>query len=381
MLESCKTSQETFDNIAAIVEKIPLKEVQQAISENFYNVDDIVEFLYLTLTSKGNGILHGPGGFGKSQVTKAFLDFYDIPTIVKVGHSGMDIESLLGIPNMKKLTEESIYEVAFENSVFLLPGVLILEEFLDVRPTVAAALKDILTEGGYRQGNQFIDSRIGSVIICSNKSPEEVSVDLSTAAFYKERFPYSLNVFWDDFSVNSYLNLFKTVYDDINQNIDLYKLIAEICSASCFSDTTISPRIAFKAVDIFKVSENIESLKLISSLDLSKIDEIRAKLNQEKQFILLNKKFTKLIEQVNNFTPISSKGMIAFYSFSKKLKKSLQNTDLQGDLLLKTTSSLIDAINNKLSSIKFMEDEVGLEHQYSLGEIQKTNEDIQKYLS
>ena len=316
MFKDCKTANETHKTLVKIIKNTSLSDIQEEIAKSFYNVDSIVKFIYIAIITNNNAILHGPGGFGKSQIIKAFFKFFNIEPIVVVGHSGMDVEALLGIPNIKKLTEESAYEIAFEKSVFAKPGVLILEEFLDVKPVVASALKDIITEGGYRRGDEFIPSKIGSIFICSNKSPDEVVVDLSTAAFYKERFPVSEYVIWSDYSSKAYLNLFDTVFGLDFNNKEKLQLVAEVCAISCTSDIIISPRIAINAAHLFLGTEDIESLNMISSLDLSKIDEIKSRLRIESQQKYLGVKFINLISLLLSAEAFFNKTFLSMTSLS-----------------------------------------------------------------
>ncbi len=382
MFKDCNTSDETHNKLVEIVKRTKLIDIQKSIAEKFYNVDDIVKFIYTSIIAGGNGILHGPGGFGKSQVIKAFFNYFDIQPLIVLGHSGTDIESLLGIPNIKKLTEESIYEIAFENSIFSKPGILIFEEFLDVKPVVASALKDIITEGGYRRGDEFIPSKIGSMFICSNKSPDEVVIDFSTAAFYKERFPYSKYVAWDDYSAKSYLNLFKVVYkDEFEANEKAFRLIAEICSSSCTPDTVISPRISLDAVEIFKVDNDVESLHNISSLNLSKIDEIKSRLRIEDQYKRLNSNFSELIDLVTNEKIDTIEEMVSFIGYSSKMQKEISKFSLEGDDLLETVSKLMSVLSIKTINIQNELEEKGVTNTEILTNIRETYENIQEYLS
>jgi len=332
MFDDCSTAKETRVKLIKIVTSVELSIVQESIAEKFYNVEDVVRFLYNAVSAGGNGILHGPGGFGKSEITKAFFNYYGIDPLIIVGHSGTDIEALLGIPNIKKLTDESVYEVAFEKSIFNNAGILILEEFLDVKPTVATALKDIITAGGYRSGNKFIPSKIGSMFICSNKSPEDVSIDFSTAAFYKERFPYSKYVIWDDYSSNAYLNLFKLVYKNkfIAQE-NAFKLIAELCSESCNTDTIISPRTSFSAMDLFLINQDIDALTMVNSIDIRKVNEIQIRLKLEDQYIYLNNKFLLLINMVSALEFKTIKEIAAFIAFNENFKNNISIYKLEGD--------------------------------------------------
>ena len=380
MFEACNTAKETREELIKLIGSVDLIKVQESIAKEFYNVEDVIEFLYNTIIAGGNGILHGPGGFGKSEITKAFFKYFGITPLIIVGHSGTDIESLLGIPNIKKLTEESIHEVAFENSIFNKPGVLIFEEFLDVKPSVASALKDIITEGGYRRGDELIPSKIGSMFICSNKAPDEVVIDFSTAAFYKERFPYSKYIIWDDYSSKEYLNLFKLVYEkQFKEDEASFKLIAELCSGSCNSDTIISPRMAFNTMNLFLINKDIRLLDMVAAIDTSKINEIQTKLRLERQFEHLNYKFEALIKLVSGFKLNNLQEVVSFIAFADTFKQDVLRYDIEGDALLKTISTFIEIVD--LKRIEADDKLLEFGDKMKLIEIGGVYEDIQKYLS
>ncbi len=378
MFEACNTAKETREELIKIVSSVNLITIQNSIAKEFYNVDDVIEFLYNAIIAGGNGILHGPGGFGKSEITKAFFKYFGITPLIVVGHSGTDIESLLGIPNIKKLTDESVHEIAFEKSVFSKAGILIFEEFLDVKPSVASALKDIITEGGYRRGDEFIHSKVGSMFICSNKAPEEVVIDFSTAAFYKERFPYSKYVIWNDYSSIVYLDLFKLVYSDIfEKEISSFKLIAELCAGSCSSDVIISPRMAFNTINLFLINKDVNSLNMITSIDTSKINEIQTALRLEEEHKHLNTKFLDLTKYTSALVLDDLQEVIAFLSFYNTFKKNLLHNNLEGDELLKTLSLLIDVLD--LKKIEANEKLLVLGNKINLPKISQLYENIQEY--
>lgn len=382
MFESCKTAKETKEELIKIVKSSDLVDVQNHIAKEFYNVNSVVEFIYNSILAGGNAILYGPGGFGKSEITKAFFKYYGITPLVIVGNSGTDIEALLGIPNIKKLTEESVYEIAFEKSIFNKAGVLIFEEFLDVKPMVAAALKDIITEGGYRRGDEFIHSKVGAMFICSNKSPDEVTIDFSTAAFYKERFPYSKYVIWNNYSRNSYLELFKLRYSDIFETEQKsLKLIAELCSGSCDSSNVISPRIAFSAVNLFMLNKDIRSLEMISMINMSKLDEIQTRLRLEHEHEKLNHRFLSINDHISKFEFSSIEDIAAFVVFEDKFTCDVKRFNFEGDELIKTISNLI----NNIALKRLEADErllvLGKQLPSKLSAINRVYENIQKYIS
>lgn len=281
-LSNCGNAKEVKQAIAARVLEVPLCDVLSYFRVDYYNVDQIVEFLYASTVSQANGVLYGPGGFGKTEITKKFFEYFKIPVNTIVGYHDMEVEGLLGIPNMKKLMEDSEYVTAFEKSVLSKPGILLLEEFLDVRPSTAAVLKDVLTEGGLRQGDKLIPSLAGQVLICSNKDPEELSVDFSTSAFYKERFPCTLFVAWDSYTKHDYNRLFKIVFDSsyIDNKLE-FDVLAGLCSCSSNDSKVLSPRIAISAGNVM-LKSGINSLKFVSEIDTSMLDTVKYELSQTK---------------------------------------------------------------------------------------------------
>jgi len=116
------TNETISKKIADRVKEVSLKEITEELSKEFVFQEDAIKSLYAGCATNKNIILFGPGGFSKSVITKAFLEFYGIPTHYKIGHSESTTEDLLGIPNISKLINENKLETAFENSMFSKPG-------------------------------------------------------------------------------------------------------------------------------------------------------------------------------------------------------------------------------------------------------------------
>lgn len=329
-----------------------LKEIKLALSEDFYNMDHVIEALYYGLTTGKNVILYGPGGFGKSQIVKKFLEITEISSQTIVGNEDTEVDALLGIPNIEKLTKESTYEIAFEKTVFCNEGVLILEEFLDVRPTTAAALKDILSEGGYRRGEEFIESMISSVIICANKSPEEVSVDNSTAAFYKERFPIRVEVAWNSYKTEDYVEFLQLIRDDYKELSSYYEVLAEIASRTSM-DNIVSPRVVKDAADLLSIHKDITVLQYVDGLDTMSIDQIIEYCRYTNEKISLKTIATQINDWINNKEPTNSVIRILNtieeleYINTKLSMKKVENPNNQPILL-----ELITRCNNEMQKLR-----------------------------
>jgi hypothetical protein len=283
------TREEVLLTTRTKLQEIGLPKMKSEVGKAFFEMDQVVEALFYALTSGLNIILHGPGGFGKTQVVKEFLKVAGLSHSTIVGYEDMEVDGLLGVVDIKKLTEEAVYEIKFEKSVFANPGILILEEFLDARPSTAAALKDILTEGGYRRGSFFVESLISSVIICTNKSPDEVSVSSSSTALYRERFPIVVNVVWNSFDTHTYLRYLQhikpTQYELFPEE---YLIIAELCSRTSAVGTIVSPRIARYATDLVDLHKNLSCLKNLAGLNVTDISEVIAACKSKSEKIRID---------------------------------------------------------------------------------------------
>jgi len=375
----CKTAEATKTLIAEITKATPLDDIKKHIALSFYNADEIVELLYYSMIAKGNAILYGPGGFGKSQITKAFFNYLKIPMVSKVGFSDMELEALIGMINIKKFLEDGEHEIAFEKSMFGISGVLILEEFLEVRASLAIALKDIMTEGGFRDLDKFINSLIGSVVICSNKSPDEVSTDLSTAAFYKERFPYSLYVIWDSFSTNSYLNMFDLIYDI--EDDYTFELVSRVCAESYKNDTIVSPRMAISAMNIVISSGTIKSLRFVPGIDTSKLDMILEELEIVKMYKELGTNLLNITEFIKSASLDTIEQITAFLSFSINLKTKLKSPKFKGDKLLAIIANTLKVLDIKTTKANSLLFDYGILNFTKLDKLNTSYENIQKYIS
>jgi len=342
-LSSCKTNAEVVEKVSERVQSVNIDKLISDLSNDFVFHSHSVRTLYAALVTGNNAILYGPGGYGKSVLIKAVCEYFKIPVTFKVGYSGMTSEELLGLPNMDKLLNESTYETAFENSIFANPGVCILEEFLDADPQVAACLKDVLSEKGFREGLTRKESMISSIIIAGNKAPEDVSIDDSTAAFYMERFPYKNKVMWDSFSASNYLSFFEAYYDKIKfkENRNTLEAVAKLCSMNSCS---ISPRVASQAGDN-AIKLGIEFLDTISAIDTSILSEIKSELDiktkEEEEKCKIND-YLKLIASIDSKEATASDKYMLLQLIFDSFNSSIEISDSNLNLFVSTKQKLID---------------------------------------
>jgi MoxR-like ATPase len=366
--------QKVLEKVRQVLLEIDIEDLKKDLSKDFYNMDSVIEALYYGISANKNIILYGPGGFGKSQIVKAFLSAVNIRYSTIVGNEATEVDALLGIPNIKKLTEQSVYEIAFDRTVFRNPGVLVLEEFLDVRPSTASALKDILSEGGLRQGNTFIESLISSVIICSNKTPEEVSIDDSTAAFYKERFPIRVNVLWNFFSKNEYLNYLKIIKKDSFKSMETYyEVLAEIAEKTSINEV-VSPRVVKDASDLLDVHKDIRVLTIVDGLSCDDVYDIAEYIDYIKE----KEKVDKLVKSIQDWyherrnISISAKAKLRLASELNYMVTKLHSLNVVHSDNSSILTHTIVKYNDEITNIKMnLQGDIGESERISIDELFK----------
>lgn len=175
---------EWLQRVSARVRSIPFDTFISDVQANFVYQKESAKALYTGLANNMNVMLSGSGGYGKSSLIRYVLEYFGLPYTIVGGYKDMPVDALLGLPDMKKLMEDSSYQIKFEESAFYKPGILVGEEFTDILPaTIAAALKEILTSKGFYTKNGKIESLISNLIIIGNKTADEIADDDSKKSF------------------------------------------------------------------------------------------------------------------------------------------------------------------------------------------------------
>lgn len=348
-LTGCTTNKEVSAKVMARMEEVNLEKMQADLSKDFVYQEKTIRTIYAALSVGNNAILHGPAGFGKSAIVEAMCEYIGLPVIYKVGYEGMTAEELLGVPNMTKLLNDSTYEVAFENSVFAKPGILILEEFCDTGAATAAALKDILTAKGFREGDSKKESLISSIIITGNKRPEDLAVDDTTAAFYRDRFPHRRNVIWEKLKEENYLAFFNAYYKNkYTKNFSEFRLLAKLCVKT---DHLVSPRIAAKAGDTM-IKLGVEFLDTIEDIDTSDIDRWIAEAKLETKLYGEKEVLDNFEQFIDELIPPESLGQRVHHDVLLHQLQKLLNTRRVSDQNMQQYEGLRTALR-KLRQINF----------------------------
>lgn len=269
-LTKCVTNAEVCALISQRVRSISYTELVKHINKSFVFVDDALVAIYTGLLMNKNVYLSGSGGFGKSKLIEAVLNFYKIPHHIIYGHKDLPTDALLGTVDIPKFLENSKYEINFHESTFRVPGVIIGEEFGDISPSTASSLKDILSEKGFRDSRGKIESLISIMIVASNKSPIELSDNESAKALYMSRFPIKVDVSWPDYSKKSYHKLLLLKFPKASK-LSLH-FMSKLFAENTKSGNLISPRTAIDIMEVY-IEKGIKFIKMMD-IDFTNINEL-----------------------------------------------------------------------------------------------------------
>ena len=337
-LDACNTHAEVNSAVRSHIASVDLKELLKEVNKTFYNHSKTVRAIYYGLGLNSNIYLHGRGGYGKSEILKHILGILKIPYTVISGYKDMPVDKLLGVPDFKKFMEESVYEVAFEKSVFRAPGILIGEEFGDILPSTAVALKDILSDNGYRDKGSKIDSLISSMIITSNRSPEELSEDASNEALYVGRFPIRVEVMWESHDRDDYISLFARAAPHVNSHIRYF--LSGLLEYNAAKSNVIPPRLALEIMHAIH-SYGYSSLK-IYNIDISAMQRLLAEADEATQLTTELDILLKYVEDIDEAIKVSDFRSIAkILALVNTSTWRPDNADIVAELLTKGNGFLL----------------------------------------
>lgn len=184
--------------------------VEQATCQ-FINAGDMREAFSLAVTAGVNLILSGPGGHGKSEfLTAAFGAIEHTTPFVKSFGQGTSTDELYGGLDFQTLDSRGTLQYNPELS-FLNHHVAVFEELFDAPPRVLTSLKDTLTSKRLRNGHQQYEMRTRVIAAATNHSPQDIAEGGPEIAALIERFPVQLEVKWDTYDENSYMELLSAV--------------------------------------------------------------------------------------------------------------------------------------------------------------------------
>jgi MoxR-like ATPase len=277
-------------------------EVLERVSEKFIYADSVVDVLMTAKQTNRNVLLWGRGGHGKSEITelvmKEMLDLGMIaskPYVMAFG-DGLSEDKLYGGMNIEKYKTEGKIEYLPENS-FMNHEIVIFEEIFDAPAPVLLGLKDIMTSGEFRQGNETFKVKTKVIIGLTNKSKEEFAEQDDSLKALAERFALTLKVEWDSYVRNDFITLFQKVYGTTFYKKHKEKLITlaniiEMNNAE--GGGFVSPRTAVAAADLFTRGK---SLKYVSEIDPSIITTYEKQIVEDEK----NNRHAELLKKLEEY--------------------------------------------------------------------------------
>lgn len=248
--------------------------IKAILSKNFIKTKEVANILDLAITGKKNVILFGPGGHGKSEMIQNVIEGLGLEeeTFIQFFGEGMDEARLFGGLDFLKLDVDRVLEYHPERS-FLNYKIVIFEEVFDAPANVLLALKDVLTSRELRNGAQHFPMKTEIIICLTNREPSEISEMGAAAHALIERFPLQLNVQWDSYKKEDYLNLLEKIAPRIGGVVlnGFKPILAELLANATANGNFVSPRTAVHAYQIVQAAATIAGRNEVAKEDLTNL--------------------------------------------------------------------------------------------------------------
>lgn len=233
-------------------------DIKKQMDLKYMFMDPLVDAICHGVELQENVMLYGRGGHNKSEgslfILKCLRDkgLISDSIYVKSFGDGTTTEDLFGGIQLDLYMKENkiLYNVL---ESFMNYEIVLFEEFYDAPPAVLLVLKDILTSGYFRNGDQMFKIKCKCVIALTNKSKDEVATDRSIEAL-TQRFPITQLIEWpkDAYKKSNFIKLLnkvrgKDVISKFKDKAELLAIIAEETNNGNSSEKFISPRSLIKA--------------------------------------------------------------------------------------------------------------------------------------
>lgn len=248
--------------------KVILDALQNELGKTFLDAEPAIKSLFKSLiiainsdTPIKNLIMHGNGGFGKSEIARAFFRFFGIEPKVIDFHKHISSEEMLGGMNIPIWTKEGKMWFNLEQSMFAHPF-LIVEEGLSAPGDVLGLLRNPLSSGKYSQNSQEFEIKTMFIVFCTNQNPQQYAADPDMEAVM-QRFRSQL-VDWSHITPSKYLdNCFSLLRRNITEECkreDIETL------AIALRDCGASPRQIIAAAEMLDINLQIDDSPMLADL-------------------------------------------------------------------------------------------------------------------
>lgn len=244
--------------------------ITEILSRRFVKYEKVAKVLALGLQSKQNVILWGPAGHAKSEMVEDVLQglglWETIPgtrlptpksnTYVQSFGEGMTEDQLWGGIDLRAMEDDKEIRYHPENS-FLNREIAVFEEMFDAPAICLLPLKHTLTQKFLAKGGAYYPMKTKSILVCTNKSPEDLQHMGPSHQALVERFPLQLKVEWEGYGADQYLTMMQKHPMVGMYSKDVLRALATNISKVTMNGAFISPRSAMWAMTL--VAENAKA--------------------------------------------------------------------------------------------------------------------------
>lgn len=169
----------------------------------YHHGEEVAKALLIAVGLGENVILHGKGGYGKSEMVLGLLRQIEEPFWLDA-HAALSPDDLFGGVDLQALNVEHKIVLNIQGSLFA-HRLSVIDEALDMPPGSMAALKGALESRVVRNGDQRVESQLRTLVAMTNKRFAEWVGDDPAISALLQRFGIQLEVEWPSHAASDYL--------------------------------------------------------------------------------------------------------------------------------------------------------------------------------
>lgn len=257
------------------------KAVFVALSKEFMYCEEFADVFTRAILTPCNLLLTGPGGYGKSEMTKAAFRALEVPFFVKGLTPETTFAEILGGLDAVELLRTGAFKYRTSAS-FMVHQYALFEEMLDASDLALSGLKDVLFEGRLRNGEQQVDLDTKTLIGATNKSPEAFAQDDDSLLAFLDRFSLGLTVLWPSHNMQDYQRFFRMkialpkfavrLKEESDTSVThLIDVMSHVLAELSEPGREVSPRVALQCFEQVLLARQVHGHRLVWDTDFESL--------------------------------------------------------------------------------------------------------------
>lgn len=229
------------------------------ISKIFVFSEETASVIYNALDNGQNAILHGPGGYAKSDIVRFALQMVTDPaTYVKdvfITACGpkMDASQFIGYKDLAVMKATGELVSRMEKTMFVAYQYALLDELFAAPNQLILFLRDAATAGSICVDGVCYTNRLQSMFGCTNVSPESwiaaaAPEELDSRKALVQRYMFRKTVQWSSHTADDFDKMFQA------RTGSTEPVWAEMCAETFKAVPGFSPRTAMIGLEIYRKS-------------------------------------------------------------------------------------------------------------------------------